>query len=378
MTTSVEEFFDEPLEQSRVKARIVSDYVITFTRILSDFQRSQGKPPTVDYIDLCSGPGSYGDGTASTPLLVIRAAIRDAKLAPALRAYFNDNDTKKADCLRDELSRLGGLDKLSHRPLVSSEEASVEFVERLHLDPATPKVFFLDPFGYKVLTMPLLRSVLEGWSECIFFFNYRRVIAALSNLAFRPTVERLFGREILNSLKLELAQTRSPLDRESVVLKHLTLALVDAGAKHVMNFSFKVEDAQRSTHHLIFVTQHRKGFEAMKTIMARESSRVTEDGPSMTFTQQPAEPTLFDRDPHEVLAETLLKRFQSQTISLDNIYKEMGSETLFTQPYFRRSLLLLEQRQEIEVDPPAASRPSPKGNQSMSGSTIITFPERTT
>ncbi len=87
---------------------------------------------------------------------------------------------------------------------------------------------------------------------------------------------------------------------------------------------------------------------------------------------------LFDRDPHEVLAETLLKRFQSQKISLDNIYKEMGSETRFTQPYFRRSLLLLEQRGEIEVDPPAASRPSPKGNQSMSGSTMITFPERIT
>ena len=259
-----------------------------------------------------------------------------------------------------------------------NEEASVEFVERLRLDLGTPKLFFLDPFGYKALTMPLLRSVLKGWSECIFFFNYRRVIAALNNPAFKPNVERLFGIETLKSLKLELAKTNSVHHRESIVLKHLTSALVDAGAAHVMNFSFKVEDAQRSTHHLIFVTGHRSGFEAMKTIMARESSRVTEDGPSMTFTQQRTEPTLFDRDPHEALAETLVKKFQSQTISLDNIYKEMGSETRFTQPYFRRSLLLLEQRGEIEVDPPAASRPSPKGNQSMSGSTMITFPERIT
>jgi three-Cys-motif partner protein len=311
-------------------------------------------------------------------LLVIRAAILDAKLAPALRTYFNDRDIEKADCLREEFARLGGLDKLSHRPLVFNEEASIEFVEGLHLDAATPKLFFLDPFGYKALTMPLLRSVLEGWSECIFFFNYRRVIAALNNPAFKPNVERLFGVETLKSLKLELAKTKSVLHRESLVLKHLTSALVDAGAEHVMNFSFKVEDAQRSTHHLIFVTGHRKGFEAMKTIMARESSRDTEDGPSMTFTQQPAEPTLFDRNPHEVLGETLMKRFQSQTISLDNIYEEMGAETPFTQPYFRRSLLLLEQKQEIEVDPPATSRPSPNGKQSMSGSTMITFPERTT
>ena len=41
----------------------------------------------------------------------------DAKLAPALRTYFNDSDLVKADCLREEFARLGGLDKLSHRPL---------------------------------------------------------------------------------------------------------------------------------------------------------------------------------------------------------------------------------------------------------------------
>jgi three-Cys-motif partner protein len=310
-------------------------------------------------------------------LLVIRAAVSDAKLAPSLRTYFNDRDVAKADCLREEFARLAGLDKLSYRPVVSNEEASVEFVERLQLDSKTPKLFFLDPFGYKALTMPLLRSVLEGWAECIFFFNYRRVNAALNNSVFESNVQRLFGIERLKSLKLELAQSNSVLQRESIVLKHLTSALVDAGAKHVMNFSFKVEDAHRSTHHLIFATGHRKGFEAMKTIMARESSRDTEHGPSMTFTQRPSEPTLFDRDPHDVLAETLIKRFQSKTISLDDIYKEMGSETTFTLPYFRRSLLLLEQKREIEVDPPASSRPASKGKQSMSGGTMITFPEKT-
>jgi len=59
-----------------------------------------------------------------------------------------------------------------------------------------------------------------------------------------------------------------------------------------MNFSFKVEDAQRSTHHLIFATGHRSGFEAMKTIMAREV-RVHRGWTKYDFTQQPTEPMLF-------------------------------------------------------------------------------------
>jgi three-Cys-motif partner protein len=378
MTTSVEEFFEEPLEQSRVKARIVSDYVTTFCRILSDHQRKAGKPAAVDYIDLFSGPGSYGDGTASTPLLIVRQAIHDPKLAGSLRTYFNDHDKVKADSLQDEFRRLQSLDLLAHPPRVYSEEASIQFVDGLGLDPKTPKLFFLDPFGYKALTMPLLRSVLAGWAtECIFFFNYRRVIAALNNPAFAVLVDRLFGTRRLSELRAELSQEHSPRGREAVVLNHLTTALLDAGAKHVMKFSFKVEDTHRSTHHLIFATGHRKGYEAMKTIMARESSSDTEDGPSMAFTQRPSEPTLFDRDPHEVLAENLLQRFQSRTISLDEIYQEMGSETLFTQPYFRGSLLLLEERSAVVVDPPAASRPAPKGKQSMAGSTMITFPRRT-
>jgi three-Cys-motif partner protein len=376
MTTSNEDFFDEPLEQSRVKARIVSDYVVTFARILSDYQRNVGKSAVVDYIDLFSGPGSYGDGTASTPLLIIRSAVRDPKLSQALRTHFNDRDKKKANSLREEFKRLAGSDALAHPPVVYNEEASISFVDNLNLSPTAPKLFFLDPFGYSVLTMPLLRSVLAGWAECIFFFNYRRVIAALSNPAFSGHVDRLFGTSRLKELTAELQKDNSVLAREAIVLQYLTASLVDAGAKHVMNFSFKVEDVQRSTHHLIFATGHRKGFEAMKTIMARESSRVTEDGPSMTFTQRPTEPMLFDRDPHEVLAETLMERFHSRTVSLDQIYEEFGSETSFTLPYFRRSLLLLEDRAAVIVNPPANSRPAPKGKQSMSGTTMITFPEK--
>jgi three-Cys-motif partner protein len=376
MTTSVEEFFEEPLEQSRVKARIVSDYVITFCRILSDYQRSVGKSPMVDYIDLFSGPGSYGDGTASTPLLIIRAAIQDAKVAPALQTHFNDHDSVKADALKSEFKRLIGIDTLAHPPIVYNEEASVDFVERLHLKSETPKLYFLDPFGYKTLTMPLLRTVLEGWAECIFFFNYRRVIAALNNSVFKSHVERLFGTSRLATLKRDLSTENSAQAREAIVLKYLSAALVDAGAKHVMNFSFKVEDAHRSTHHLIFATRHRKGFEAMKTIMAGESSRVTEDGPSMTFSYRPAEPTLFDRDPNDVLAETLIEKFHSRSLTLDQIYEEFGPQTKFTQPYFRRALLILEERNLIIATPSATARPAPKGKQSMSGGTMVTFPEK--
>lgn len=375
MTSSTDDFFEEPLEQSRVKGRIVSDYVITFTRILSDHLRRAGKSPLVEYVDLFSGPGSYDDGTASTPLLIIREAIRDDKLSSSLKIYFNDHDEEKANSLRRELDTLAGIEKLTYAPLVFNKEASVQFVESLHLKPETPKLFFLDPFGYKKLTIPLLRSALTGWAECIFFFNYRRVIAALNNPVFDELVGRLFGESRITALKNEISKTQSVQEREAIVLRHLNSALIDAGAKHVMNFSFKVEDSHRSTHHLVFATRHRKGYEAMKTIMARESTAETEDGPSMTFTQRPSEPTLFDRDPHEVLAETLLERFQSRTASLDQIYAEFGSETLYTLPYFRQSLLLLEKNGKVKVQPVAASRPAPKGKQSMSGNTIIIFPE---
>ena len=106
-------FFDETTEQSAIKAAIVADYFWAWAKIIGRTVKGHGD--MVAYIDLFAGPGSYKDGSASTPLLVLQKAIGDQELSQMLVSIFNDRDALKAqsvimaddqvDALKDQVLR---------------------------------------------------------------------------------------------------------------------------------------------------------------------------------------------------------------------------------------------------------------------------------
>lgn len=219
------DFFAEPREHSQTKARIVSKYAQGWARILTDFQRGKNIEPEVAVVDLFSGPGSYEDGTPSTPILILKNAIEDIKLSSALRTYFNDHNIENCESLSEEISQLPGLPRLRYKPVIISEDATVETLNRFQVPSSIPKLFFLDPFGYKAISVALLKACLADWSECIFFFNYRRIIAAVNNPAMQQNMLALFGPSALTELRAQLAEMNDVLARERVVLDHLKKAL---------------------------------------------------------------------------------------------------------------------------------------------------------
>jgi len=45
-----------------------------------------------------------------------------------------------------------------------------------------PTFFFVDPWGYKGLSLQLVNAVLKDWGcDCLFFFNYNRTSMGLPN-----------------------------------------------------------------------------------------------------------------------------------------------------------------------------------------------------
>jgi three-Cys-motif partner protein len=81
-----EDFFDEVMEQSEVKTKIVADYFGAWTRIMVHKSRST----KLAYIDMFSGPGRYEDGTKSTPIKVVEQIIADPILRKKMVIIFND------------------------------------------------------------------------------------------------------------------------------------------------------------------------------------------------------------------------------------------------------------------------------------------------
>jgi len=58
-------FFEERLDQSEVKARIVQKYFFAWANVIMPTAQKYGGDK-IAYIDLYCGPGRYKDGAAST------------------------------------------------------------------------------------------------------------------------------------------------------------------------------------------------------------------------------------------------------------------------------------------------------------------------
>src|SRR5436309_2958173 len=179
-----ESFFDEQTEQSAIKAALVGRYFPAFMRVIGGVQRRHGVGDRIAYIDLFAGPGRYKDGAQSTPVKIVEQAIADGDMRQRLVALFNDKDEANVRSLEQTLKALPGYDSLKHKPQIHHGEVGDEIAKQFEQMRLVPTLFFVDPWGYKGMTLRLINSVLKDWGcDCFFFFNYSRVNAGLGNAA---------------------------------------------------------------------------------------------------------------------------------------------------------------------------------------------------
>lgn len=371
-----EAFFDESREQSQIKARIVAKYFWAWAKVIMATAKKVGN--RIAYIDLFAGPGRYKDGTLSTPLLVLQQAIADANMRNMLVALFNDKDSANADALNIAIRQLPGINTLKYQPEVRSGEVGTDIVKMFEQMALVPTLFFVDPWGYKGLSLELINAVLKNWGcDCVFFFNYNRINMGLANKAVREHMEALFGTERAEVLRQKLTDM-TPEDREALIVEELAQALKQMGGYYVLPFAFKNERGTRTTHHLIFVTKHFKGYEIMKDIMAAESSEHTQGVPS--FEYSPASerfPLLFElTKPLDELESLLLTEFSGRELKMEDVYKEHSVGRPFTKTNYKKALTNLEKNGHIKANPPAANRPERNGQPTFADSVVVSFPRR--
>ena len=227
-------FFDETTEQSRVKAAIVTKYFFAWAKVITPTAKRMGK--RILYIDLFAGPGRYKDGTKSTPLLILEQAIADSDMREMLVTYFNDAAAENSSSLTYAIEQIPGIAKLRHRPRIANELIGEEIVKELQNTTLAPTLFFVDPWGYKGLSLDLIGSVLKDWGcDCIFFFNYNRINMGLQNPMVEEHMNALFGKVRADTLREQLDGMR-PEDRELVIVEELACALKENGGQFVLPF----------------------------------------------------------------------------------------------------------------------------------------------
>ncbi len=74
--------------------------------------------------------------------------------------------------LKKKLKKYPELEKISNAPEVGwfkVDSALTPVLKEINL---IPSLIFIDPFGYKEITLELISSVIKDWGcDCIFFFN---------------------------------------------------------------------------------------------------------------------------------------------------------------------------------------------------------------
>jgi three-Cys-motif partner protein len=365
------QFFDEQTEQSAVKAAIVSKYFWSWAKII--MPRSQSNK--IAYIDLFAGTGRYKDGSKSTPILVLEKAIRDDDMRRMLVTIFNDADEDNSHSLETALASLPGINTLKYKPAVYNHEIGSEIVKMFEEVALIPTFFFVDPWGYKGLSLRLINSVLKNWGcDCIFFFNYNRINMGLSNLLVKTHMDALFGIKRADDLRKRL-ESLSPKDKELTIVEELAEALKEMGGKYVLPFGFRNDTGNRTTHHLIFVSKDALGYKIMKEIMAGESSKSEQGVASFEYSPADArQPLLFEMArPLDDLEQMLLTKFAGRTVTYVQAYQEHNVGTPYIEKIYRDAFRKLETKGKIAANTPADQRKKYKGEVTVNN-VLFTFP----
>ena len=242
-----------------MKRLIVTKYFGAWAKVVIPVAKAHGG--RIAYVDLFSGPGRYHDETPSTPLIVLQKAIQDNDLCNMLVTFFNDKDPANTQSLQDAINAIPDIGRLRHKPVVQTEEVGARIVNSFRQKKLIPTLLFVDPFGYKGLSLALIGSVLKDWGcDCIFFFNYNRINPGLSNDIVRERMNDIFGEDRANAIRSRLSGIQ-PEERESLIIEELSHGLEqEVGAKYILPFTFKNEQGTRTSHYLIFCTKHFRGY----------------------------------------------------------------------------------------------------------------------
>ncbi len=366
-----ESFFNEQTDQSLVKTTIIRKYFDAWANVMIATQKRHQKfSQKIAYIDLFAGPGRYKDGTMSTPLEVLQIALEKPEIRDRLVTMFNDKDENFSKSLEKAINEFPNVEALRYRPKVMNHEVGDNIVSAFEEMSFIPTLFFVDPWGYRGLSLRLINSVLKDWGcDCIFFFNYNRINMGLSNPYVNSHLNDLFGTLLADKLRDEV-EHEDPYKRELIIVEGLCQAIKSYGNRFTLPFRFKHASGKRTMHYLVFVSKHFKGYEIMKEIMAKESSSENQDVPSFEYSPAdflPKTSLLFQLSrPLDDLKETLLDRFSGRTIMMLDIYEEHNVDTPYIKSNYKKALRELEEEKKIS--------PSKHKKGSFADKVIVKFP----
>jgi len=279
----IDPFFKEKRSWSKVKDKIVSDYVSCYLNTVHLLNRE------IVLVDAFSGPGQFADGTDGSPLLICKALVEISKRKGrrvGASCVFADARAAHRAALKANLAdfiRVG----LCGAPLNECSEAIAHAIDT-HRNATI--FFYLDPFGIRDIEFDLIRQIFErnpsSSTEVLINFNFRTFMRMSGNWGYDSsatevaekvkgskveTVNRAMGGDYwqaivtdpkLNKLDREDAVIQAYLERLRKLVRYAYAIPVKERADDQMN----VPVDELAHYHLIFGTRSPKAVEYMNDV----------------------------------------------------------------------------------------------------------------
>ena len=249
-------------EQAYLKHQLMRGYLEQLTMIIG-----HSRAKCVTYVDCFAGPwqennASLSDTSIGISLEIMRrcrnAFIKIGRNVPTFRALYIEKSPRSFKRLQAFLQEpREGIETCAMRGNFADLKQDI-------LDWCGPEAFtffFIDPKGWKDISMPKLRPLLERPnSEFLINLMYDFVNRAVSQAQFAEEMQELFGEDVSDVL----AAATSPQDRESRLVRlyqrRLRAAVPTTGERpHTSAVPVLFPDRNRTKYHLVYVTRHPLG-----------------------------------------------------------------------------------------------------------------------
>jgi three-Cys-motif partner protein len=374
MGISNSDFHNEQTSSNALKSLIVSTYYAKWIEIMMYTHEKNGNQMLFGYIDLYAGAGMFKDGSYGTALSVMNKIVNSDKQLKYVKTIFNDMHKKSIQQLSGCIDDICSKHDFAHKPEFNNIIVDASLVNKIFSAINYPTLLFLDPFGFKGLSLKAIQQGIQKFGcDCFVFFNYIGIFREFHKDTSDNQLELLFG-ESFQSIKNQLKYL-NPHEKEKLIVNSFENELKKLYTNtFVSKFRFLNKRATSSSHFLFHISKSVRGFEKFKETI-KELCHDNDGFPIYEFYPKTKAFTVqhFICNQKEDLAQSLLHDFSKQRITVKNLYNQHHTKTPFVRQNYNATIQYLHKDKKIKLDDINIDG-TPRGKAYCKDNVVIIFP----
>ncbi|MBA3546174.1 MAG: three-Cys-motif partner protein TcmP [Nannocystis sp.] len=275
MSLKDREHFESYRAQTLAKHTILEKYIYAYFIIL------KGTEDRLVYIDGFAGRGTYTTNDGSTvpgsPLRALEKISSNPDLAKKVRTFFIEQDEELFAQLKTSLDSYYAKSPQIQEPQLANGAFSAvmtAMMDKYQRDgrAIAPMFVFVDPCGVDGVDFTVIERLLRSQRKCeiFLFFNIegvRRILGLKEHMG--ETLAHLLGSSARAAeLAQVVASANTSAEREEAIIRYYEdLLRNQTPGRFVVSFRVEREERRITSHYLVHVAQHPRGFAIMKDVM---------------------------------------------------------------------------------------------------------------